>query len=681
MESKKTKNNYILAGIILFFVFVNLIWFKIDEAPPMWDQSHYLEISEVLYHTLTQEGVIAFIKAFTGVLQTKAPLITVLPIPLYAMFGENYTSALYINVIFVILGSYYFYKLGTLISREKEALGSVFILNTFPLIFAMSREFLVEYGLMTLVIIWMYYFVKSNYFENEKYNYTLGIVFGLGMLMKITFLLYIFFPTVFVLIKKVTEPKKYQAPFLKNIFVVLLVGAVVSGTWYFNNLKTIVRFAIMAGYGDMAKNWSIGDVYSIKTMLKYWFLLVNTGISAYYFVLLVFLLPLTVLFFIRNKSFFNIDKLHFFSLLIWFFFPFIIFTFAVNKDYRYIAPFVPPLALMISIALIQLPVKKYGTFLLCMLLLFPTFSYFHTSFSSKSVNVRWKQLTFLDNALSYAHPPVKEQWPNEKLVKFIYQDAVRITNNNALTTVLFNHCCMNFITLNYYSKKNNYGISFKPNDPSAGDNIDEITARIQKESSYIITKSDNLGPDLTNTKNVQVIPLLNKGLLNFKPVATIPLPDHTFLTIYKRTVDVSLVYSDIGKLKNLQLTPGKSVNFSNTIKLLDYEVKETPEGYALVFLWECLNAIDLHYKVFVRVKANDRENKMILSADHYPNRDYPTFKWRKGEIIKDVVTITAVLPKDFHIYIGLYEETIAARLLVQGKSQDAPENINGVRIF
>jgi len=202
------KNIIILTGIILFFLFANIIWIQKDKAPPMWDQAEYLDNSQLLYHALTAEGIGSFAEAFLTILPKKAPLVTILPIPSYLIFGNNYKSARYVNLFFIILGSIYLYRLGMLISGEKAALLSIVVLNTFPLILGISREVLVEYGLMVFVIMWMYYLLKSECLIHGRYSWRLGAVLGLGMLMKISYPLYIIAPTLFCLWKKIKEQKE-----------------------------------------------------------------------------------------------------------------------------------------------------------------------------------------------------------------------------------------------------------------------------------------------------------------------------------------------------------------------------------------------------------------------------------------------------------------------------------------
>lgn len=528
------KIHTVLIGVILFFVVTNVIWIIQDQAPPMWDQSHYLGSSEVLYSTLTKKGLISLIPAFARVLDTKAPLITVLPMPFYLLFGKNYTSALYVNIIFLIIGSHYLYRLGALMSDKKEAVVSVIILNTFPLIFGLSREFLVEYGLMVFVIVWMYYFIKSEGFENRKYNYPLGVVLGLGMLMKITFALYIIFPAIFVLVKGIREKRGFSKLTVSNIFYVVLIGLLISGMWYLNNFRAIIKYVISAGYGEVAKYYGLGSIFSLKTVLAYWMFVINYGISSYYFILIIFLLIPTLLIFMKNKTAAGYNKtLYFYYLMIWLTIPFIIFTFGMSKDYRFTAPLYPALALLMGVAFMQLYSRKYGK-VLFILLFIPLFNYMYISFSSSEPFVlEVSQFRLLSNRLFWAHPPVKEQWPNDKLLESIHQNALDERRYSARVVLLFDHPYVNGITLNYFAKNNYSDITFATNDLYLNEHGDKTIDKIRTESDYVITKSDRLG-NYSLVKNTPTISQLNEGKTYFRQLKILQLPDQTFLAIYKK---------------------------------------------------------------------------------------------------------------------------------------------------
>jgi 4-amino-4-deoxy-L-arabinose transferase-like glycosyltransferase len=559
-----------LTGIILFFVSANIFWFSSDLAPPMWDQSHYLLTSEHLYHTLTDQGILPFFDAYTNALGTKAPLITVLPIPLFHLFGDTYSSALYVNLLFLVVCSVYLYKLTSILSNKKSALLSVFILNSFPLAFAMSREFLVEYGLMTFVVAWMYHTLQLDANNRRADAYSLGLVLGLGMLMKFSFALYIAFPTLFLISLRAHELKRLPKDWISRLLAISFVAALVAGPWYFQNTLNIVKFVLSSGYGDFAKIYGTGDVFTLTAIKLYWISLINTGISFYYF--LAFLVAAGIwvgsaLVSTRHNEYSHVEAKYYLFLLIWLIVPFIVFTFAVNKDYRYILPILPALAISGGIAFSRLASHLNWPLLPSLLLIFPLFNYLYVSFAFPADlgDFKFGPFLLLGGSLAYAHPPRKESWPNVELLALIQRDVETgdRARDKILATFLFDHEYINRLTSNYYAANGKVNFEFETVDYYKEDPVEDIVKRISAYSDYLVTKTDKLGPDFSNVKNRQIKSIFDKGGLPFGYFAAVPLPDDTVLTLFKKspsafsTFEQPLVLESIGPTGT---EPGKGFN-------------------------------------------------------------------------------------------------------------------------
>src|SRR5687767_8939228 len=89
------------ALLTAIFAVASLAWIRMDLLPPMWDEAQYLRESVLLSRALREQGPATFLAAFSQTMGIKAPLITVLPIPAYALLGESMQSARSINVLFV----------------------------------------------------------------------------------------------------------------------------------------------------------------------------------------------------------------------------------------------------------------------------------------------------------------------------------------------------------------------------------------------------------------------------------------------------------------------------------------------------------------------------------------------------------------------------------------------------
>jgi hypothetical protein len=313
---------------------------------------------------------------------------------------------------------------------------------------------------------------------------------------------------------------------------------------------------------------------------------------------------------------------------------------------------------------------------IAVLLIFPLLHYINASFDLWPLHIKVKDFIIFSNHLGYAHPPIRENWQNERFVRYINNDTVQSYIRQAQATLLFDHPYFNATISNYYARKNDYSILFNTNDFYRNESRQETIARVENESDYIIVKSGKIGPEFVNVKNVFVIEKLRKEGMPFEQIKTMDLPDDTYLTIMRRRHP--WVYRSIDDLEKFSLQKDQGINFSNTVSLLDYEFQKTQDRYRLILFWECLDRMDKNYKVFVHVY--DEENMPLYNADHYPHPRYKTSLWRKGEVIRDEVTLPSGLLVPFHIYVGLYDEITLEKMPVKGKPLDSPENIMGVKI-
>lgn len=636
---------------------MNFIWFTMDQVPPSWDQAYYLRESLILYDKLTNEGILSFYNAFTDAFKERAPLIALVPVPFYLLFGKTYITALAANLLFVILGSYYFYKLGALISKKRDALLGVFILNLFPLIFGLSRKFWVENGLMTLVVIWLYYFLKSDCFASRKYSLVLGIVTGLGMLMKVSFPLYIIAPMLFLCIKRVIKLKNLPRAYIENALLTFIIGMLLAGTWYSKNFSHIFNYALTSGYGKIAENYQMGSVFSLKTILGYWLCIINCGISTYMFLLIICLIAVWIIVFLSKRSAPVLEKEYWYLLVIWFVVPFMVVTLGVNKDLRYVTPFCPPIALLMSIGLNHIPFIKYKNFILTTLLIFPVFNYLYISFSSAPVHWETKHFIFLNNNLGYPHPPVKDKWPNETLIESIRLDAMRIgiSPQHIRTMLLFDHEYMNGNTQDYYSEKNGEGIYFSVINSYSKESITDLADKIQNSSSYLVTKSDNLGPEFSNVKNVPIVALLKAGELNFEKIGTLPLPDETFLSVYRnKDIKTTIGCQILDKLPH-DIEQPLEVNFGGKVVYLGTTIEKRADNQVKIsYYWQLKNDLGKYRQIFVHF--TDKENKPLFQNDHKFCAN-GSFEELKGKVIKDTQWVgipQSARGKEINVKIGLY---------------------------
>ena len=239
-----------------------------------------------------------------------------------------------------------FYRFISDITNQPTALLAVVITSTMPLTIGLSRYFLVEYGLMILATLWVYWQIKSDHFRDGRFNIPMGIVLGLGMLMKVIFPLYIIGPIlgglVFVIVETKFDKQNLFRLF-RNGVIVLVIGVAIMSTWYVPSIKQVLAFAYNSGFGQRAQNYSLGNPLAFPALISYWTSVINIGTSAYYFFIFVLLLIIQgiVYLFMGKQSVSkpaNESKTSTWIMLLWFLVPLFFFMIGINKDVRFLLP-------------------------------------------------------------------------------------------------------------------------------------------------------------------------------------------------------------------------------------------------------------------------------------------------------------------------------------------------------
>ena len=213
---------------VLFVIISNIIWLKIDTLPQRWDESIHLDAATKFAEKLAVSPL-KFLPSFVTQETYYPPLIPFLG-SLTSVFGlsaDNITMTmlLFHSLLIVFTFLYTRIKLDTLSAFAASAL--VF---SFPVIYSQGHYFMFDVPLTTLFIIYLYVHHKSEYFKNRRTSAVLGFIFGLGMLIKWTFIFFIIAPMVIDIINMKKDKTTFQ-----NFLIFLGVVALTAGPWYFWN--------------------------------------------------------------------------------------------------------------------------------------------------------------------------------------------------------------------------------------------------------------------------------------------------------------------------------------------------------------------------------------------------------------------------------------------------------------
>jgi 4-amino-4-deoxy-L-arabinose transferase-like glycosyltransferase len=549
------QDKYIVAviGLTVIFIIINVLWLLQENQGAFWDDAWYLENSMDLYNSLTRHGIRALIISYINAFHIKAPLIAVLPLPYYLLFGPSTKAALMVPLTFILIFNLYFYFLVKLILNKKTALLAVIITYTFPIVASMSRQFMVDYILMAFVTIWLYYLLKSNLFKIKKYNYVLGLMLGLGLLLKVTFAVFVCGPLAIAIFYRLKENNyKIKRQLVSDFGEVLLIGGLIAATWYLPNLPNIIRFTFANSFGRVAKDYAMSDTF--VGSLKPWLLThINYGLSVFYFAILVLLFLLFVIryYFQKKEQLLKLDRLHFLIVLAWFIVPFIVFTLSVNKTIRFMLPAYPVIAIIISFLYFNVVRGKTVQMITGPLMLIMAVGLIVIqSFSLKYI----PKLTYQKNDLillnignfeviDYLRLPVNQYWPQPELINLI-MDNRHFSDSPSNVFLAFELKNFNFNNFLYYKALRNLPLNFTSavHGSTEIDLMNTYNEKI-KNSDFVVIKSDKPGPEFLNKINSMVKNSLTDSdqprleimgnTISLKKLGEFSLPDQTKAIVYK----------------------------------------------------------------------------------------------------------------------------------------------------
>jgi hypothetical protein len=392
---KKRYTAVLLAGAWLFFSIHNVFWLLRDTLPPAWDQAVHADHC-LTYFRLFGDPMKLSLTKLLMVSPYWPPFFYWATVPLSLLFGYSFDVLALTNLIFLAVLLAVVYKIGERLFDGKTGLGAAVITILYPIVYALSREILLDFSLLAMVALAQYVIIVTKAGTVRKSSWLLGLVLGFTILTKWTAVAFIAGPLIFVFADTLIKKRPPAGEVLKSLGIAVGVFLVVAAPWYAKALETFSRGASIALKVDAVRE---GDPTGFWTSaLWYWEALKGNLVSG---ILGVFTLLGLALFFLRVR---NGRASAFLSS--WAFPAFIVFLLIPNKDPRNIVPLLPALALWTSAGLNALKPRIAKGAVWSLLVLAGLFQFYAISFG----------LPF-PMAHGYTHPPKAEDWKVETIVK------------------------------------------------------------------------------------------------------------------------------------------------------------------------------------------------------------------------------------------------------------------------
>jgi 4-amino-4-deoxy-L-arabinose transferase-like glycosyltransferase len=316
------RHRFLLVAAFSYLVAANLIWISRDSRPPYWDMADKQTGALRIYDAVANSGAraVAQIPFLTG---SYPPLYYSIIAISYGLFGKTIDAAQWANLPAIAILLIATYGIGRTLLKPLPAATAAVIVNFYPLLLWLSRETLIDYWLTSLVAFAIWLLILTKEFTNRKFTVLFGVVCGLGMLTKWTFVLFVLLPALWAARKN-----------FKNAATAALIAIGIAAYWYAFAAQALLRLLSI----NTAQSLSEGDPGRFTIGAATFYVRALEGSQLFLPLFVLFAAGAIALLFNFNRSWIPIA--------LWMAGGWLGLMLFQNKDPRYTAPLLPAIALI-----------------------------------------------------------------------------------------------------------------------------------------------------------------------------------------------------------------------------------------------------------------------------------------------------------------------------------------------
>ncbi|MCJ7668796.1 MAG: glycosyltransferase family 39 protein, partial [Anaerolineae bacterium] len=226
-----------LVALVVFHAINNWRWLTTNVTMLGWDLPSNLGTS-LIYNRMLHPFSLKTLFSVVTWHPLHPPLFFLSAVPLYRLFGDSVDVGTMVNVLYLALLIGSVYGIGQRLGGRRVGLLAAFVVATFPTTYAMSRYFYLELALTAIVALSVCLLLASDGFENRTASLLFGLSFGLGLLTKSTYLVFIFAPLCLVAMRSQalkSLKRRLRAGFRLNVrdaLLALVIGLALAAVWY-----------------------------------------------------------------------------------------------------------------------------------------------------------------------------------------------------------------------------------------------------------------------------------------------------------------------------------------------------------------------------------------------------------------------------------------------------------------
>jgi 4-amino-4-deoxy-L-arabinose transferase-like glycosyltransferase len=410
-ETSVTHELIILLFIWVLFSIVEIFWLFKNHRPLYWDQSHHFLLALDCLKALSDPHT--WIKIIS--LDAKYPPLFHLSLAgLFGITGPTIRFAPLINLFWILGIMIPIWLLGRKIYNSWAGIvaATIFILS--PIGAGLSREVLIEICLTAMVTSTVWLLSETRGLSRRRPVIYLGVLFGLGLLAKWTYLFLVAGPFLWALTK--ADPARDRIDW-KGLGWALVICLALALPWYLHTPRTLIKVLIYHGW---TYEWEqdYPPVFSLAGLLTYPEMIINNQLF------------LGTSLFVFYGIFWNLlkNRREAGFLLAWFLPGLLFITLLHTKDTRYLFPLLPAAILLGVGGVFSLTPHWLRKMAQVLILLFPLWSFWGTSFRlpvlSQEIGFNIGSAIFRLNGptAGYAWPPDPYDWSISDILRTILRD-------------------------------------------------------------------------------------------------------------------------------------------------------------------------------------------------------------------------------------------------------------------
>jgi hypothetical protein len=446
----------VVGGTFAAVALVAAVWLALDRRPPEWDHANHLEHAVHCADDLARGDW----SSILGRTAFYPPLVPCSAALAYRLAPSDVAAAQAVVIAFLGVGMAATYLLARRFAGWTGGMVAAVLFGTAPFVVWHALRFQLDLPLAAMVALALEVLLRTERFRHAGWSLVAGIVFGLGMLTKPPFLVYVLPPLVIVVAARLRRGRRFA-----NLGLWAVAAIAVSLPWYAPRLLGLPAQIGSRSFKQAAESGHV-ETLSSGALLFY-----PTQFPMQFGAVAVALFVVGVVVAVRRGAWLPLSAI----------LPVVIFFLIRNKNLRYTLPLLPAAAVLAGIGFTAVP-RRARAAAAGVVAVVAAIQVSTAAFGIPPA----ARLSAFGVPLALEVPPRREDWRQREILALITRDARRAA---ATVSVVPNHPFFGIANFRYYSVRDGLPLRFARA-------WDEEPLGIE----YMIVKTGDVGPSWTAAK-------------------------------------------------------------------------------------------------------------------------------------------------------------------------------------